>query len=139
MQPHSIYAKTAKGILEVKNKTIRLTRELGLLFLAVDGKTPASELPGRCGLADAALSDAVDKLLADGYIKLVAEQAASATESEEFDLDFTSPVKVAKLNQEAEERAKSEAAARLQAEASARAAADAKARQAAQARELAAA
>ena len=78
-------------------------------------------------------------LVADGYIKLVAEQPAASTGDDDLDLDFTSPAKVAKLNQEAEERAKAEAAAKLQAEASARAAAEAKARQQAQAREHAAA
>ena len=112
MQPNSIYAKTAKGILEVKNKTIRLSRELGLLFLAVDGKTPASGLGAKAGMANDVLRAAVEKLVADGYIKLFAEQPAAGSSSDDdldFDLDFTSPAKVAKLNQEAEERAQAEA------------------------------
>ena len=77
MQPNSIYAKTAKGILEVKNKTIKLSRELGLVFLAVDGKTPLGELGTRAQLDANALAAAMEKLVADGYIKLIAAQPLS--------------------------------------------------------------
>ena len=139
MQPQSIYAKTAKGILEVKNKTIRLTRELGLVFLAVDGKTPVSELGAKSALPADALAGAIEKLVAGGYLKLIAEQPAADGSDDDLDLDFTSPAKVAKLNQEVEERAKAETAAKTQAESSARAAAEAKGRQETQAREHAAA
>ena len=45
MHPHTLFSKTAKGVLEVKNRTIRLPRALGLVFLAVDGKTRVAELP----------------------------------------------------------------------------------------------
>jgi hypothetical protein len=45
MHPHTILTKTAKGVLEVKNKTIRLPRELGLVFLAVDGKATVASCP----------------------------------------------------------------------------------------------
>ena len=130
MLPQTIYTKTAKGVLEVKNKTIRLPRELGLLFLAVDGKSRVTDLAEKSGLAEEQLPAALEKLVADGYIKIfAATQAPSgAAGAEDLDLDFTSPAKVALLNTEAESRAKAEAEAKARAEAAARAATAAKAR-----------
>ena len=120
MLPNTIYTKTAKGILEVKSKTIRLSRDLGLIFLAVDGKTPLPALLGKTGLRDEELQDGIDKLLANGYLAVFTPPAAD-DDNEEWNLDFSSPAKVAKLNQEAGERARTEALARARAEESARA------------------
>ena len=60
MHPDTIYTKTAKGVLEVKNKTIRLPRELGLIFLAVDGK--AKKTPVKIGFNDGAKVEVVSGL-----------------------------------------------------------------------------
>ena len=99
MHPKTIFTKTAKGVLEVKNKTIRLPRELGLVFLAVDGKSAVGSLPEKAKISEEALDQALEKLQADGYIKIFyqppeAGQAASV----DLDLDFTSPAHLAQLN-----------------------------------------
>ena len=44
MGQQTIYTKTAKGVLEVKNKTIRLPRELERVFALVDGKSTVAEM-----------------------------------------------------------------------------------------------
>ena len=38
MHPQTIYTKTSKGLLEIRNKTVKLSRDLNRLFLLVDGK-----------------------------------------------------------------------------------------------------
>ena len=144
MHPKTIFSKTAKGVLEVKNKTISLPRELGLVFLAVDGKSPVADLPQKARMDPDPLSHALEKLLADGYIKVVYEapaagKAAAPAAAEMEDLDFTSPAKVAELNSEAGLRAKAEAAAKARAETATRAAAEAKGKQEAETRARAAA
>src|ERR1700710_714924 len=103
MHPQTIFTKTAKGVLEVKNKTIRLPRELGLVFLAVDGKTKVADLSAKSGLDQAQIEPALEKLVTEGYIKVFSDAPApgSAAGTEDLDLDFTSPAKVALLNTEA--------------------------------------
>ena len=88
MHPQTIYTKTAKGVLEVKNKTLRLSRELALAFLAVDGKSPARDIAAKAGIADNEAAAVFDKLVADGYIKVFTETAAPAAVSEDLDLDL---------------------------------------------------
>ena len=82
-------------------------------------------------MEESALLPALEKLLADGYIKIFyeppeARQPAAAGDS---DLDFTLPQAVAQLSSEAETRAKAEAEAKARAAAAALAAAEARARQ----------
>src|SRR5258706_9418208 len=140
MHPQTVFTKTAKGVLEVKNRTIRLPRHLGLVFLVVDGKSPVSELPRKARLDEETVTQALEKLVADDYIKVFyAPPATGEAAPAADDLDFTSPEKVAQLNREAEQRAKAEADAKARAETAARAAAEAKARQQAETRAHAAA
>ena len=141
MPDNTVYTKTAKGVLEVKNKTVRLPRELGLLFLAIDGKSTIADLARKTGVAESKLKEALDKMAADGHIKAIessstmsAAAVKPATDKEELDLDFTSPATVAKLNAEAETRVKAETAAKARAQAAARATAEAKVRQETEAR-----
>ena len=44
MHPQTVYAKTSKGVLEIKNKTVKLDRNAGGIFLSVDGKSTVAEL-----------------------------------------------------------------------------------------------
>jgi hypothetical protein len=129
MHPQTIFTKTAKGVLEVKSRTIRLPRELGLVFLAVDGKSTLADLPQKARIDEATLNEALEKLIADGYVKVFFEPPAAGEAATapggDMDLDFTSPAAVAELNNEAELRTKAEAAAKARAEAAARAAAQA--------------
>ena len=89
MHPQTIYTKTAKGVLEVKNKTLRLPRELGLVFLTVDGKTKVADLAKKAGLTEAEIPPALEKLLAERYITVFAEAPAAGNTAgdDDFDLD----------------------------------------------------
>src|SRR5687768_9223725 len=63
--PETIYTKTAKGILEIRNKTVRLSRELGLVFLSVDGKASVGDLLPRSGMSPVQFSHALNTLVTD--------------------------------------------------------------------------
>lgn len=116
MHPQTIFAKTPKGVLEVKNRTLRLARDFGLVFLAVDGKTPVADLPQKARVDDTVLPLALDRLLADGYIQVFhrppAARRGKAISGADLDLDFTSSAAVARLNAEARARAEIEQQAR---------------------------
>ena len=126
MHPQTIFTETAKGVLEVKNKTVKLPRDLGLAFLAIDGKSTLAELVQKSRMPEDKFSEAVDKLIADGYIKIFYSPAEPASPSAApleggLDLDFTSPEAMTTLNLEAEVRTKAEAQAKARAQAAARA------------------
>ena len=98
MHPQTVFTKTPKAVHELKNKTIRLPRDLGVLFLAIDGKSPISELPQMTGIDEASLPRALNRLMAYGYIRIVwkpAEVAQSSPVSDDIDLDFTRPFAIA--------------------------------------------
>ncbi|HXF67112.1 MAG TPA: helix-turn-helix domain-containing protein, partial [Burkholderiales bacterium] len=102
MHPQTIYTKTPKGVLEVKNKTAKLPRELGLVFLAVDGKSTVADLLKKSGMEESQLHEALEKLAADGFIKVFSAPAEAAPKQDEsLDLDFTSSEAIDKLNAEA--------------------------------------
>jgi len=142
IHPKTIYSKTPKGVLELKNKTSKLPRDTGMVFLAVDGKSTAADLLRRSGMDERRLHATLEKLVIDGFIRVVtatepARPAAPAAPTVgpvpgpglEDDLDFTSPAAMSKLNAEANTRAKAETDAKARALAAARAAAEAKVRQ----------
>ena len=131
MHPQTVFTKTSKGVLEVKNKTIKLPRELSVVFLAVDGKSTFSDLVSKSGIPANKLEEGVNKLIADGYIRVfsspvrtkdvptqpkmvLAAMTANApppppgARDEGEDLDFTSPSAMAKLNAEAVQRSKTQ-------------------------------
>src|SRR5574340_538157 len=138
MHAQTIYAKTAKGVLGIKNKSTKLPRDLDLMFLMVDGKSTVADLARKSGIPEEKLLDGFDKLVADGFIKVflspVAAPSEAAAPQAGLDLDFTSPQAIAKLNTEAQSHTRAEAEAKARAQAAARAAAEAKIRQEAQAR-----
>jgi hypothetical protein len=142
IHPKTIYSKTPKGVLEVKNKTSKLPREAGMVFLAVDGKSTAADLLKKSGMDEKRLHQTLEKLAADGFIRVfTAPEPPKGTSAAtvaagsipgpgaEDDLDFTSPTAMSKLNAEATSRGKAEADAKARALAAARAAAEAKVRQ----------
>ncbi|HET9663152.1 MAG TPA: hypothetical protein VFP00_02905, partial [Burkholderiales bacterium] len=121
MHPLTVYTKTAKGVLETRSKTGKLTRELNRVFLMVDGKSTVAQIVTKDDdLEEDKLHEALAKLEAEGYIKIFSAPAEAAAFSpaavdleptDELELDFTSPELVAKLNVEAAARAKTEAEA----------------------------
>ncbi|MGH8641031.1 MAG: winged helix-turn-helix domain-containing protein, partial [Burkholderiales bacterium] len=114
MHPKTIFAKTPKGVLEVKNKTTKLARDVGVVFLSVDGKSTVSDLAKKSGMDEKALTAALQKLTNDGFVKVFSSpdmasggaptaataasiaQAARAPAGGSDDLDFTSPEAMAK-------------------------------------------
>ena len=71
IDPKTIYSKTPKGVLEIKNKTSKLPRDAGMVFLAVDGKSTAANLLRKSGLEERKLHEILGKLTADGFIRMV--------------------------------------------------------------------
>jgi cysteinyl-tRNA synthetase len=158
MHPQTVYAKTSKGVLEIKNKTVKLDRNAGGIFLSVDGKSTVAELVVKSKLDVKTVEGILNDLTQSGYVKVfstpaaapakpagaivpgaVARPPAPAPVEEEMDLDFTSPEAVAKVNAEAEARKQKEEQAKARAQAAAKAALEAKARQQAEAQARAAA
>jgi len=134
--PETVYTKTAKGILEIRNKSVKLPRELGLVFLSVDGKSSVADLLPRSGMTAPHLQHAINTLVADGYIKAVSgpARAAPGPAGDAGDLDFTSAEAMTKLNMEAASHALAVADAAKRAQAEARAALEAQMRQESEAR-----
>lgn len=133
--PQTIYTKTAKGVLEIRNKTVKLPRELGLVFLSVDGKATVGDLLPRSGMSAPQFQHALTTLVTDGYIKVVSAGGGPTVASDDsLDLDFTSPQTMAKLNMEAASRALAGAEASKRAQSESRAATEARLRQEAEAR-----
>src|SRR5690606_6864251 len=154
----------AKGVLEVKNRSIRLPRELERVFSLVDGKSTVAEMLQRNGHSAEEMGQALAKLTREGFIKVFstgpAESASASRSSVDLnetirmrpgtpaatsasgvgrrsdlaDLDFTSPESLSKLNQVAEARARAEAEAKARAEAQSRARHESEARAAREAK-----
>ena len=133
LAPDTVYTKTAKGLLELRNKGLKLPREMGQVLNSIDGRTSVGELLPASGMTMPQLQHALNTLAADGYIKAVAP-AVQQTASDESDLDFTSPQAMATLNAEAASRALAAADAAKRAQAEARAALEARLRVEAEAR-----
>ena len=131
--PETIYSKTAKGILEVKNKTVKLPRELGLIFLSVDGKASVADLQPRSGMSPAQLQHALTALVTDGYIKTVS-QGGTQVAVDKDNVDFTQRQAIATVNAEAASHALAAADAAKRAQAEAKAALEARLRGEAEAR-----
>ena len=92
MHPKTIFTKSSKGLHEVLTRTLRLPRDLGLLFLAVDGRSTVSELSQKAGMDELSLVQALHKLVADGYIMVFyepPEAGQSVPSSADTNLDFT--------------------------------------------------
>ena len=135
--PQTVFTKTAKGILEIRNKSTRLPRELSTVLEHVDGTASVADLQPRSGLADAQFHHALNTLVGDGYIKVVASPAAAAPARDPSAVQFDSPDEVARLNMELAAHALASAEATKLAQQEGRAALDARLRAEAEARALA--
>ena len=49
IHPKTIYSKTPKGVLAVKDKSAKLDRASGQVFLAIDGKSTVADLLKKSG------------------------------------------------------------------------------------------
>ncbi|HSQ04596.1 MAG TPA: hypothetical protein VLN59_11195, partial [Burkholderiales bacterium] len=133
MDKQTIYTKTAKSILEIRNKALRLSQDLAPVLLAVDGKADGGAIAAKFGLSERQAEQALDQLLNGGYIKPVIPATGTVQSNngpkDDLDLDFTSSATIAQLNAEAAARARQAAAAQARAVDAARSTAEARARQ----------
>ena len=128
MNQKIVYSKTGKGVLEIKNKAGKLSRELAKVLSLVDGKSAVADLIAKSKLAEAKLARSLKQLEEGGYIKefaslsgVMSSASTSGASSYVDDLDFTAtlaPGKRVYSNAQSEFRA-SESANRKRAEAEA--------------------
>ena len=78
MHPQTVYAKTSKGVLEIKNKTVKLDRNAGGIFLSVDGKSTVAELVAKSKLDVKTVEGILNDLTQSGYVKVFSTPAATA-------------------------------------------------------------
>jgi hypothetical protein len=98
MDNKTIYSKTGKGVLEIKNKAGKLAKDLSKVLSLVDGKSTVDDLIARSKFDDAAINKALADLTAGGYIKEFANTSGvagsgvggGAAGGYVDDLDFTS-------------------------------------------------
>src|SRR4051812_866333 len=128
--PETVYTKTAKGILEARNKSAKLPRELAPAFQAVDGKATVGEIQPRSGMTTAQLHQALNTLVSDGYIKAVASSAQPAGNPAPAadQVEFAGAPGVSHLNLEVASHALAEAEAQKHAQQEARTVLDARLR-----------
>ncbi|HWQ39593.1 MAG TPA: hypothetical protein VNM24_13485 [Burkholderiales bacterium] len=128
MDLKTIYSKTGKGVLEIKNKGGKLSRELVRVLTLIDGKSSVADLAVKAKLSDAEVSRCIRQLEEGGYIKEFAALSGGistvppADTSYVDDLDFTQslpPGKKIYQSSLTEMRAREEAE-RMRAEAEAR-------------------
>jgi hypothetical protein len=93
MDKHSVFSKTGKGLLEIKNRGNRLPKDQFRILNLVDGKTVFAELAVQSRVPEIELRKIVTALSDGGYIKELVSPAGEAGDllepSSEDDLDFT--------------------------------------------------
>ncbi|MGQ0579785.1 MAG: cell envelope integrity protein TolA, partial [Betaproteobacteria bacterium] len=95
MDKKTIYSKTGKGVLEIKNKLGKLAKDLVKVLTLIDGKSTVAELMAKSGLSDAEMDRSLIQLSTGGYIKEFSSTSGAvlSTPSQSGyvdDLDFTS-------------------------------------------------
>ena len=94
MDKKTIYSKTGKGVLEIKNKAGKLSKDLVKVLTLIDGKSSVADLITKAKLSDAETYKALSDLSTGGYIKEFANTSTGVRGSGEGayvdDLDFTS-------------------------------------------------
>jgi hypothetical protein len=73
MDSKTIFTKTAKGLGEVSGKTKALSRDLRNILKEIDGKSPLAELVDKVGSPEPKVRDALNKLMAENYIREFAQ------------------------------------------------------------------
>ena len=96
MDNKTIYSKTGKGVLEIKNKAGKLPKDLVKVLTLIDGKSTVADLISKSKLSDADMNKALGDLTTGGYIKEFANTSTGVPSSGGGgggyvdDLDFTS-------------------------------------------------
>ncbi|HXF15528.1 MAG TPA: hypothetical protein VN496_00910 [Burkholderiales bacterium] len=94
MEKKTIYSKTGKGVLEIKNKAGKLAKDLVKILTLIDGKSTVADLISKSKFSDAEMNKALSDLATAGYIKEFANTSTGTKSggagSYVDDLDFTS-------------------------------------------------
>jgi len=95
MDKKTIYSKTGKGVLEIKNKAGKLPKDLVRVLTLIDGKSTVAELMAKAKESDAEIERSLAQLSSGGYIKEFSNTSGAASggaveSSYVDDLDFTS-------------------------------------------------
>src|SRR4051812_35687608 len=94
MDKKTIYSKTGKGVLEIKNKAGKLAKDLVKVLTLIDGKCTVDDLISKSKFSDAEMKKALSDLTTAGYIKEFANTSTGTkgggAGSYVDDLDFTS-------------------------------------------------
>ena len=77
MDPDVVYAKTAKGLDEIRWRRHKLPARLRALLITIDGKSTAAALVSRFSMPEQAAAG-IDGLLACGFIEVATEGQESA-------------------------------------------------------------
>ena len=67
MDKKTIYSKTGKGVLEIKNKAGKLSKDLVKVLTLIDGKSSVADLIAKAKLSDAEIYKALSDLSTGGY------------------------------------------------------------------------
>ena len=127
MDNKTIYSKTGKGVLEIKNKAGKLPKDLVKVLTLIDGKSTVDDLTAKSKLSDAEIGKALGDLTTGGYIKEFTNTSTGTQSggagSYVDDLDFTSSLSPGKnvyqnaqsewRQRETADRAKAEQEAKL--------------------------
>jgi cellobiose-specific phosphotransferase system component IIB len=129
MDKNTIYSKTGKGVLEIKNKAGKLPKDLVRLLSLIDGKSTVADLMAKAKLDLGEINKALGELTTGGYIKEFANTSTGTqggSGSYVDDLDFTSSLSPGKnvyqnaqsewRQRETADRAKAEQEAKLKRE-----------------------
>ena len=66
LAPETVYTKTAKAVLELRNKSLKASRDMAQLLRAIDGKVTVEDLLEQSGVSMAVLQHALTTLANDG-------------------------------------------------------------------------
>ena len=95
----TVYAKTAKGVMELTGKSKRLSRDFMRVLQLVDGKVSAAEMLTLSGkISEIKLNQALDSLHAEGYVKILMSGRHSQFAE---DLGFPATIGVSEVNTQA--------------------------------------
>jgi hypothetical protein len=95
MDQKTIYSKTGRGVLEIKNKGGKLSKDLVKVLTLIDGKSTVADLVSKSRLPDADIARCIKQLEDGGYIKEFSSLSGQlstvppADTSYVDDLDFT--------------------------------------------------
>jgi len=99
MDKYSIFTKTAKGLGETLGKTRNLSREQRKILKEIDGNASLGDLVEQIGMDENKLEAAINKLLAEDYIREFASAApAAAGVGGETVFGLTIPAKIEDAN-----------------------------------------